>query len=826
MSNNIASGSIELVPVNSAPTISISPDSFVFKADYDGSNPQLDNAISKISVVLGERQLQFTLQVSSLSAPGITYSISKPDATSYSLTITNIPENILEGFVEVQINIQGFQPIYNKIIFNVVRESSMLDWIQDWDSNKTEIGGTYFISPKIFVGKKVIVDGIEQLTGTYIGPGLDGGTGLYGYNSGEMVFKLDGLGGSIGGWNITPTGLESPTKNLKISSSGLIRCTADSGAILWEISESGQASFAKGNVMMYANGSASFKGQIVASSGKIGEWAINSDGISSKHTLLLSGELFSGLYFSTQDISTTTTITVLRDLIASKGGICLAQNGINSVFEVYTSNAEKVVAFGTNGNFIAGWNFDRRGIYTGSYVNSGFTEQSNHIVLGTNGLRGYKWRLEADGSGALGGGNISWNTAGEITMTAATITNGGGLKVVGGGQILITNTGGTYGWKMSSGEIVHTGSSLKLTADGSLSVPSSLNLIVGGENIDSVISLKSMQVFKGINLLPKGALQTENDLKYWNYNMSPTYGITTIGGYNCMFLTAAESGSGIWRTISQQYLQLNNYYTVSFDLYKPTGDTLKLFVGLEGGDNNAIIDISSYPANQWVRVSVTQKLTRMNSSFVIYTFHNNTPTLYFKNVKLEVGTEATAYSNAEEDTLYATGIDILKGKMVFTANNTVIQDNKGNQIAMFADVGGKPLLKAENIDVDNLKVKYLQGATGTLGAWTVEDDGSLIGIIGQSRLVIRPGNDIIEAYNDDGWQMLSITGLSNYDPVIYMSNYGEQCIFTGGGVTPGASPTHPQICKWKYGDELEFKDGNSVYKVGIDSSGYLKLLDF
>lgn len=730
MSNNIASGSIELVPVNSAPTISMSPDSFVFKADYDGGNPQLDNATSKISVALGERQLQFTLQVSSLSVPGIAYSISKPDATSYSLTITNIPTDILEGFIEIQISIQGFQPIYNKITFNVMREASMLDWIQDWDSNKTEIGGTYFISPKIFVGKKTTVDGVELLTGTYIGPGLDGGTGLYGYNSGEMMFKLDGLGGSIGGWNITPTGLESPTKNLKISSSGLIRCTADSGAILWEISESGQASFAKGNVMMYANGSASFKGQIVASSGKIGEWAINSDGISSKHTLLLSGEIFSGLYFSTQDISTTTTITVLRDLIASKGGICLAQNGINSVFEVYTSNAEKVVAFGTNGNFIAGWNFDQRGIYTGAYINSGFTEQSNHIVLGTNGLRGYKWRLEADGSGAFGGGNISWNTFGEITMTAATITNGGSLKVTGNGEILVSNNNNGYGWKLSSGEIAHTSTKLKLTADGSLSIPSSLNLLVEGENIDSMISLKSMMVFKGINLLAKGAFQAQQDLNYWNVNMSPTYNIANIGGYTCLFLSSDVNGGGLWRSLPNQYIQLNNIYTVSFDLYKTSSSPNTLRIGLEGsGVEGNIVDISSYPTEQWIRVSKTQKLIQSSRSFVIYSHTDNSTDIYIKNVKIEVGSDSTDYSEAEEDQMYATGIDILNKKMIFTSNNSIIQTNSGEIIAMFIEKDGRPLLQAANIDVDNLTVKHLNSADGSFRGELRAATGSFSGAI-------------------------------------------------------------------------------------------------
>ena len=47
----------------------------------------------------------------------------------------------------------------------------MLDWIQDWESNKTTIGSTYILTPKIFVGKKVeTAADLEALCGVYIGP--------------------------------------------------------------------------------------------------------------------------------------------------------------------------------------------------------------------------------------------------------------------------------------------------------------------------------------------------------------------------------------------------------------------------------------------------------------------------------------------------------------------------------------------------------------------------------------------------------------------------------------------------------------------------------
>lgn len=55
-----------------------------------------------------------------------------------------------------------------------------------------------------------------------------------------------------------------------------------------------------------------------------------------------------------------------------------------------------------------------------------------------------------------------------------------------------------------------------------------------------------------------------------------------------------------------------------------------------------------------------------------------------------------------------TGIDIINRKMVLTADKTYMEANDGTQIAAFVMKDGKPLLQAENIDVENLVAKVLQ----------------------------------------------------------------------------------------------------------------------
>lgn len=96
------------------------------------------------------------------------------------------------------------------------------------------------------------------------------------------------------------------------------------------------------------------------------------------------------------------------------------------------------------------------------------------------------------------------------------------------------------------------------------------------------------------------------------------------------------------------------------------------------------------------------------------------------NFKLEEGNKPTDWSPAPEDQasvsqLLATGINITNGQIELIANKTFVKDNSGNNIALFITKNGKPLVKAENIDVDNLVAKKIEAVTGTFesisGTW-------------------------------------------------------------------------------------------------------------
>lgn len=82
--------------------------------------------------------------------------------------------------------------------------------------------------------------------------------------------------------------------------------------------------------------------------------------------------------------------------------------------------------------------------------------------------------------------------------------------------------------------------------------------------------------------------------------------------------------------------------------------------------------------------------------------------------------------------LAETGIDIYNHTVKVTADNFYVNSTSGTPIAVFTIVDGKPVLKAEHIDVDNLKVKHLDGADGTFSgimqAKTIRTQQSTIGV--------------------------------------------------------------------------------------------------
>lgn len=74
---------------------------------------------------------------------------------------------------------------------------------------------------------------------------------------------------------------------------------------------------------------------------------------------------------------------------------------------------------------VGGWSLDADSIYRGTKNNTSgaYTGASGSVCIGSNGIRGFKWRLDATGAGAVAGGNIVWDAAGNVTFGSSVVLN-------------------------------------------------------------------------------------------------------------------------------------------------------------------------------------------------------------------------------------------------------------------------------------------------------------------------------------------------------------------------------------------------------------------
>lgn len=441
----VAKSSITLVSISDAYSLSLTPNSCVIKADFDGSNPKLEHAYTIISAYCGDEKTPIEIDSSTIikSNDNIECQLIKVDSYRYRLSIISLPVDILQGYIEIPVLSGVSAGLTGRFTFSIVRESTMLDWIQDWENNKTTIGSSYVITPKIFVGKKIIgshdsLEDVPGLTGVYIGPSENNGAGIYGYKDNKEIFHIDQTGGKIGGWDITSGGIQCEDGTLSIKSEGAISAQSE-GIIHWSLNKDGSASFANGNVTMDVEGNASFKGTIETSGGSIAGWTIGVDSIYNGTIGINSLKKFIAIANVTSVQDTGDQL----DWVKEYGGVAMYYINNADYGLIGYKNNEKVFSAGAD-NFIAGWHFDENAIWLGTKNNNinQHTSTEGDITIGTNGLRGFKWRLEGDGSGVLAGGNITWDTQGNTSITGKiTATSGsiGGFDI-GDGRIGVTES--------------------------------------------------------------------------------------------------------------------------------------------------------------------------------------------------------------------------------------------------------------------------------------------------------------------------------------------------------------------------------------------------
>lgn len=420
----IAKGEITLSPVNDAYTVSITPASCPIRASYDGSNPQLSAAKGNISVKMGNEDVSFRVCRIQTSSADIEVECSRESAINVPFQLSAISTSDSEGWVEFDITTTGLNVYTTTVRFNfsVIRETTLLDWVMDWDGSKTKIGGTYIMTPKLFVGKKEDVAITQEdesvdwkenaITGVYIGPDLlatgEKSIGIYGYLNSSEIFHINAEGGKIGGWTINDNGFQSSNGVFNILSEGTIFAKSSSlQEPYWKLNSDGSAVFAKGNVKFSADGSAEFKGKITSSLGKIGGWSLTTNQLNNNRVILDSKEgciAINATEFLAIDINTGDLSTSMDN------GVKLWYKSKTSYGLAGYNDGEKVFYIGSS-NFIGGWNFNNQAIWTGDtapQLNAHSYTAEGALTLAPNGIRSNKWYIDGDGTAAFVGDKVKF----------------------------------------------------------------------------------------------------------------------------------------------------------------------------------------------------------------------------------------------------------------------------------------------------------------------------------------------------------------------------------------------------------------------------------
>ena len=425
----IAKSSITLVSISDAYSVSLQPSNITINADPYGNNAKLEGAFTIISLYCGDLQVPISkgkVIGSSLWEEELSHKLDCNLETvnnTLKLSITNIGK-ALSGWREVEIFTNAGQRLTARFSYTVVRETSMLDWILEWDKNLTEISGDHVATPNAFIGNK---DENGALTGVYIGGGDKHSylPGIYGFkgctpeafaqgNLGSTeIFHLNETGGMIGGWEISNTGLikENSAGRLEILSEGTIRYVniLDATTPFWELKSDGSGSFASGHITWKTDGSATFDGKITAKEGKIGGWSIGAHSLYNSSILLDSSNSFIGVlncgnlvfvgepsFDSFYDQITRCGGVVMRYTDATHYGLEGWLQGPPNGLSYYKGS--QIFSLGAR-NFIASWNIGANALWRGTLSNiaGNYTNNSGDITIGTQGIRGYRWYIDADG---------------------------------------------------------------------------------------------------------------------------------------------------------------------------------------------------------------------------------------------------------------------------------------------------------------------------------------------------------------------------------------------------------------------------------------------
>lgn len=379
----IARGQATITIQKDGYTLTQSLGEYIFPADQSGKILSAVSVISTISVTLGDSAFtNFTIGTITKPTGFSSISVNNTNKTVTFAVAANTTTLADHGKVEIPIVISGTTYKLTFVWSKAKKgdtgaagvDANLLDWVKEWNTGKTLINSNTVITPKLFAGAKN-TDG--TISGIAIGSfalstKTSSGTittetvnGIYGFKDGYKTFYVDNGGNAQLGYG-----------------NEYIKYNASTGKI-----EFGSAVSMQWVGATYIDKDGIFTGTLSADT-------VNAIDIAASQ--ITSGKI-SATYINTDELKSTL---------------------------ITASNINALTLTTTKGT-IGGWSIDSDSIYRGTKKNTAttYTAASGSMTIGSTGIRGYKWRLESTGAGAVAGGNISWDASGNVTFANSVSLN-------------------------------------------------------------------------------------------------------------------------------------------------------------------------------------------------------------------------------------------------------------------------------------------------------------------------------------------------------------------------------------------------------------------
>ena len=379
----IARGQATITIQKDGYTITQSLGEYIFPADQSGKILSAVSVTSTISVTLGDSAFtNFTIGTITKPTGFSSISVNNTNKTVTFVVAAGTTTLADHGKVEIPIVISGTTYKLTFVWSKAKKgdtgaagvDANLLDWVKEWNTGKTLINSNTVITPKLFAGTKnsdgtisgIAIGSFALSTKTSSGTiTTETVNGIYGFKDGYKTFYVDNSGNAQLGYG-----------------NEYIKYNASTGKI-----EFGSA----------------------VSMQWVGATYIDKDGI---FTGTLSADTISAIDIAASQITSGKISATYINTDELKSTLITASN-INALTLTTTKGT------------IGGWKIDSDSIYRGTKKNTAatYTSASGSMTIGSTGIRGYKWRFESTGAGAVAGGNISWDASGNVTFANSVSLN-------------------------------------------------------------------------------------------------------------------------------------------------------------------------------------------------------------------------------------------------------------------------------------------------------------------------------------------------------------------------------------------------------------------